>query len=276
MNRDVKQPPDKSYGVTQRDATASAIEEAVEQVRRLGYATLDAGFGTAEIDEISQAFNAVHARYVHEWGAARLKALDELHTIRALVTQGHEVFRRLALNGNLIAALQQLIVGKFVLNQQNGIINPPGETYNQAAWHRDLPYQHFVSSTPLAINALYCVDDFTRENGATFVLPASHKTSAFPTQAYIDRNAIQIEAKAGHYLLLDCMMFHSGGRNQSSKTRRAVNHVYNIPYFKQQINIPQNLKAEDLSEEEKAIFGFHYQEPDSVNAYLASREPKNR
>lgn len=276
MNRSLRQPPVKSYGVTQRDATASAIEEAVEQVRRLGFATLDAGFGADEIDEISKAFNTVHARYVHEWGAERLKALDELHTIRALVTQGHQVFRRLALNRNLIAALQQLIVGKFVLNQQNGIINPPGETYNQAAWHRDLPYQHFISSTPLAINALYCVDDFTQENGATFVLPASHKTSAFPTQTYIDRNAIQIEARAGHYILLDCMMFHSGGRNESAQTRRAVNHVYNIPYFKQQINIPRNLKAEDLSEEEKAIFGFYYQEPDSVDAYLASREPKNR
>jgi ectoine hydroxylase-related dioxygenase (phytanoyl-CoA dioxygenase family) len=269
-------PPDKAYGVIQQDATSSDIDEAVEQVRRLGYAILDSGYGPQELEEISEAFNAARTRYVREWGEERLKALDEFHTIRALLTQGHPVFRRLAMNRHLIAALQRLIVGKFVLNQQNGIINPPGETYNQAAWHRDLPYQHYVSSTPLAINALYCVDDFTRENGSTFVLPASHKVPAFPTQKYIERNALQVEARAGQYILLDCMMFHSGGRNESARSRRAVNHVYNIPYFKQQINLPGNLDCEDLSEEEKSIMGFHYQEPVSVDAYLASRAPKQR
>lgn len=274
MNPAPNRPPDKAYGVIQQDATSSDIEEAVEQVRRLGYAILDSGYGPEELDEISKAFTAAQARYVREWGEDRLKALDEFHTIRALLTQRHAVFRRLAMNRHLIAALQRLIVGKFVLNQQNGIINPPGETYNQAAWHRDLPYQHFVSSTPLAINALYCVDDFTRENGATFVLPASHKAPAFPTQQYIERNAVQVEARAGQYLLLDCMMFHSGGRNESTRTRRAVNHVYSIPYFKQQINLPHNLEDEDLSEEERSILGFLYQEPASVEAYLASRVPK--
>ncbi len=269
-------PPEKAYGVIQQDAASTEIEEAVEQVRRLGYAILDSGHGPQEIEEISEAFNAARTRYVREWGEERLKALDEFHTIRALLIQGLPVFRRLAMNHHLIAALQRLIVGKFVLNQQNGIINPPGETYNQAAWHRDLPYQHYVSSTPLAINALYCVDDFTKENGSTFVLPASHKTPAFPTQKYIDKNALQVEARAGQYILLDCMLFHSGGRNGSARARRAVNHVYNIPYFKQQINLPGNLDREDLSEEEISIMGFQYQEPASVEAYLASRTSKQR
>lgn len=271
MKNSPNRPPDKAYGVLHQDASLSEIEEAVEQVRRLGYAILDSGHGPKELEVISDAFDAARTRYVREWGEKRLRSLDEFHTIRALLTQGHPVFRRLAMNHHLMAALQQLIAGKFVLNQQNGIINPPGETYNQAAWHRDLPYQHYVSSTPLAINALYCVDDFTMENGSTFVLPASHKVPAFPTQKYIERNAVQVEARAGQYILLDCMMFHSGGRNKSARPRRAVNHVYNIPYFKQQINLSRNLDGKDMSEEEKSIMGFHYQEPVSVEAYLTSR-----
>ncbi|MFX5510311.1 hypothetical protein ABTD49_20870, partial [Acinetobacter baumannii] len=80
-------------------------------------------------------------------------------TIRAPLVHGSAVFRRLATNPVLMEVLQKLIVGKFILNQQNGVINPPGATYNQGAWHRDLPYQHYVSSTPLAVNALFCVDD---------------------------------------------------------------------------------------------------------------------
>ncbi len=159
----------------------------------------------------------------------------------------------------------------YILNQQNGVINPPQETYNQGAWHRDLPYQHFITSKPLAINALFCVDDFTFENGATFVLPASHKSENFPSSDYIQRNAIQVEAKAGSFIVLDCMLFHSGGFNKTCFERRAVNHVYNIPFFKQQINIPMNMEDTHLSAEERDILGFSYVEPGSISDYLSKR-----
>ncbi|WP_457831307.1 phytanoyl-CoA dioxygenase family protein, partial [Staphylococcus aureus] len=79
------------------------------------------------------------------------------------------------------------------------------------AWPRDLPYQHYVSSTPLAVNALFCVDDFTLDNGSTFVIPATHKEINYPSESFVERNAVQVTAKAGQYILLDCMLFHSGG-----------------------------------------------------------------
>ncbi|HCS29385.1 MAG TPA: phytanoyl-CoA dioxygenase, partial [Spongiibacteraceae bacterium] len=138
-----------------------------------------------------------------------------------------------------------------------------------------LPYQHYTSSTPLAVNALFCVDDNTLENGAAFVLPASHKAIAFPSESYLRKNAVQVNAKAGQYILLDCMLFHSGGFNRTAKERRAINHVFSIPYFKQQINLPENMHADDLSPEAQALLGFNFQEPASIASYLASR-PTNR
>jgi ectoine hydroxylase-related dioxygenase (phytanoyl-CoA dioxygenase family) len=189
-----------------------------------------------------------------------------------MLTQGGAIFTRLALNENLISTLKLALSGKFIINQQNGIVNPPGEKYNQGSWHRDLPYQHFVSSRPLAVNALYCVDDFTLENGATFVLAASHKSERFPSESYVMRNALQIEAKAGSYILLDCMLFHAGGFNSTGVARRAVNHVYNIPFFKQQINLPSNVPFESLAAEEREIFGFNYVEPATVEEFLSKRE----
>ena len=73
------------------------------------------------------------------------------------------------------------------------------------------------------------------------MLPATHKSEAFPSKNYVKQNAIQVEAKAGAFIVLDCMIFHAGGYNKTNLERRAVNHVYNIPYFKQQINIPLNI-----------------------------------
>ena len=266
--------PELAYGVLQQDHFESGCDEVAEQVRRLGYAILDSGYTPAKLREISEAFDRARERYVNTWGETQLKILNELHTIRALMTHGGEPFIQLAMNPNLLAMLKKLIVGKFILNQQNGVINPPGETYNQGAWHRDLPYQHYVSSSPLAVNALFCVDDFTLENGSTFVLPASHKAIAFPSVKYLHNNAVQVVAKAGQYILLDCMLFHSGGFNMSSKERRAVNHVYNIPYFKQQINLTGNMNVADLSAEARELLGFNYQEPASIEQYLVSRSKK--
>jgi ectoine hydroxylase-related dioxygenase (phytanoyl-CoA dioxygenase family) len=104
---------------------------------------------------------------------------------------------RLATCKKLRIVLSKLIAGKFILNQQNGLINPPDEGFSQAAWHRDLPYQHLVSSSQMAINALFCLDNFTEGNVSTFVLPASHRSENYPYSVYIQQNAIQITAATG-------------------------------------------------------------------------------
>lgn len=268
--------PKANYGVLQQDQFESEVDEVAEQIRRLGYAILDSGYSAEQLGEISDAMNKVRQQYIKTWGESRLKSLNEFHTIRALLTQGEAVFVQLATNKNLIAVLQKIIAGTFILNQQNGVINPPGEEYSQGAWHRDLPYQHFVSSSPLAVNALFCVDDFNFDNGSTFVLPASHKSEAFPSENYLHRNAIQVKAKAGQFIVLDCMLFHSGGFNKITKERRAINHLFNIPYFKQQINLSQNLCADNLSPEVQQLLGFNLQETESISEYLNSRLKKTR
>ena len=269
--KQVNHVPEKSYGILQQTVAGSAIDRVVEQVRRLGYGILESGYGADELQNLSAEFDSVHGKYLESHGEAWLTGIDEHNTIRAPLTHGSAAFLKLAFNENLLLALKKLIAGKFILNQQNGIINPPQQTYNQSAWHRDLPYQHFLSSTPLAINALFCLDDFTFENGATFVLPASHKSEVFPSEPYVKKNALQIEAKAGSFILLDCMLFHAGGFNGTQARRRAINHVYNIPYFKQQINLPANMSDAELSPEQSEILGFRYLEPVSVAAYLSGR-----
>jgi hypothetical protein len=270
----VKNIPKKHYGVLQRNLPDSALDEAAEQIKDLGYAVIDSGYTTSELQVISEEFNRTRDRYIKTYGASKLKSLNEFYTIRSPLTHGGEVFLHLALNKILLSLIKNLIPGKFILNQQNGLSNPPLETYSQGAWHRDLPYQHFTSSRPLAINSLFCIDDFTYENGASFVLPASHKSEAFPSDNYVRRNAVQVKAKAGSYLVMDCMVFHAGGSNKTNSERRAVNHLYNIPYFKQQINISMNMKNTGLSDEAKDILGFYNVESNSIVQYFTTRENK--
>lgn len=271
MTTTISSIPVASYGVLVQDNPTSELDEIADQIRRIGYAVLDSGYSTDELNQISEAFNRTRADYVEKYGEAYLRRANEFHMVRAPLTYGDPFFISLATNQNLLNVLGKLIVGKFILNQQNAVISPPRETYNQGSWHRDLPYQHYVSNTPLAVNALFCVDNFTLENGSTFVLPATHKTVNYPSKSFIQRNALQVQAKAGQYILLDCMLFHSGGFNQTQRERRAVNHVYTIPYFKQQIKLPGLLNKADLTVDQQELFGFMFEEPTSIEQFLNNR-----
>ena len=267
--------PDESYGVLLQHVANSPLDAVVEQVRNLGFAVVESGFEPAEITAISEDFDATSSRYIETHGENELRLANEFYTVRAPLTHGGSAFLKLVLNANLQTVLRQLICGRFILNQQNGVISPPVASHHKAKWHRDLPYQHFVSTQPLAINALFCVDDFTTENGATFVLPASHLSGEFPSSQYVEKHAMQIEAAAGSFIVLDGMTFHAGGGNRTDKPRRAVNHLFSIPYFRQQINLPKNMQSDDLTAAARQMLGYGDTESSSICEYLTSRRAKN-
>jgi hypothetical protein len=264
------------YGVIEQATSNTDVERTCESIRHLGYGIIDGGYAPGWLASLSDAFDSARERYHSEHGGReQLKAIDEHNTIR-LPLAFEPMFLELAANGKILDICSRLIPGYVVLNQQNGIINPPrGERYNQGAWHRDLPYQHFVSSRPLAINALFCLDAFTIENGATKVLPASHRQEAFPSDDFVGANAATVTAPAGSFIVLDCMMFHSGGVNTTGNPRRAVNHVYSIPLLRQQIDLPHALGEHFVTDGKlRRLLGYDLQMPGSVAEYLAGRSGK--
>ena len=263
------------YGVTQQLRSADETERAHEELTARGFTVISAGFSEPELDALSRDFEQAKHNYVTTFGAETLAAAGEPDTIR-LMLKWDPAFRNLATNPALIALLRKVMPDYFILNQSNGLINRPKQDYSQAQYHRDLPYQHFTSSRPLAVNALYCVDDFTAENGATKVIPGSHLTIPFPSDRYIKQHEFTVEAPRGSFLVLDAMTYHSGDENRSERERRAVNHVYTIPMIRQQIAISRELGDLDLSEEERKLFGFGLEEPISLTEFLSKQTNKRK
>ena len=264
------------YGVIEQTTSETDIDYACESIRHLGYAVIGGGYNPEWLAALSDAFERAKQRHESEHGGKNaLEQIDEHNTIR-LPLAYERIFLELAANEIIRAICSRLIPGYVVLNQQNGIVNPPhAGRYNQGAWHRDLPYQHFVSSRPLAINALFCLDPFTMENGATRVLPASHRQEAFPSDRFIEIEAATVTAPAGSFIILDCMMFHSGGVNSTDRPRRAVNHVYSIPLLRQQIDLPSALGESFVTDGAlRKLLGYEVRTPGSIEAYLAARPKK--
>lgn len=267
---------ERFYGVLERTSAEDPVAQAQESLRTLGYAVVDGGFSDDQLSEIGSAFETARKNFHETFGGQdALVEIDEHNSIRAAFTYA-PVLLTVATNPTVREIVRTLIGGYQVLSQQNGVINPANaQEYNQGAWHRDLPYQHCVFSRPLAINALFCVDDFTHENGATLVLPGTHKVEAFPSPSFVEAAALQVTAPRGSYILLDCMVYHTGSTNRTTVPRRALNHVYTSPILRQQISLPDML-GDDWTDDPdlRKLLGYGVETPRSVDAFIKDRRSR--
>ncbi|XOV79186.1 MAG: phytanoyl-CoA dioxygenase family protein [Aestuariibacter sp.] len=263
--------PSDSYGVLEHSQAKSSIEIQEERIRRIGYSVVSSGYDNDKVAQIRDKFEQLHQQYQRKFSAEYLAQIGEKNLLRAPLSMGGKLFIELACNPNVVNLVENLIPGKYLLNAQNGAVNEPNTIFSQGRWHRDLPYMHYTSSSPLAVNAIYCVDDFTLDNGATFVLPGSHKFVDFPSPDFVKNNALQVQAKAGDFIVLDSMVFHASGHNGSGQVRRAINHLYSLPVFKQQIDLSQIISPVKLSSKELQLLGFLESNILSVEQFLNNK-----
>lgn len=267
-----------SYGISERFAAADEIDVHAERIRRLGYSVVESGLSTDALASLRETTDRLLRKEEERWGGReRLARLGETDVVRAPLAVDDQ-FLGVATNPTVLALVRRLIAPYIVLMQQNAIVNAPSEKpHHQTAWHRDLPYQHFTTSRPIAINALLCIDPFEPEMGATWVLPGSHTADVFPSDDYVAFAEVQMQAPVGSYIVMDSMLYHRAGWNQSGRVRRAVNNVYTPPFIKQQISLPRTLGgrwSDDLPL--KQLLGYETETPGSVEEYIASREARQK
>ena len=247
-----------THGVTLRGIASTAVDRCVEELRFLGCALVPSGLTSGEIAVLRDQLDAVYDRQVAEiGGVGAMTRCNDLDVARCPLVYC-EAFVQVAANANLLAVVARLLGDQFMLLQQNGLLNRPANENYQARWHRDLSYQHWVSSQPLAINALLALDDFTVESGATCILPGSHHREEFPSDEYVARHERSLEAPAGTFLVLDGMLFHRAGRNVAGRPRRGVNHLIGRPFLAQQFDF-------------SAMLGDRYADKELLSRYLGYR-----
>jgi ectoine hydroxylase-related dioxygenase (phytanoyl-CoA dioxygenase family) len=264
--------PPPSYGVVERGTASSDAARIAERIRLAGYAVVSGGLSGAEVADLGTRLEEVMARQVEEFGGAdRLASIGDSLTVRCPVVYD-EAFLALAAHPALLAICRELLGEYIILMQQNGVINPSGQRHTQVAYHRDLPYQHFVSSRPLAVSALFCIDPFTTETGATTMIPGSHRMEQFPSDAVAAELDTSVSAEAGSFIVFDSMVFHRAGENRSGRPRRAVNQVFATPIIAQQISLPDALNGRYAGDPALArLFGYDVAPARSVIAWRERR-----
>jgi ectoine hydroxylase-related dioxygenase (phytanoyl-CoA dioxygenase family) len=261
-----------TYGIVEQAADATAASQLAGRIRLVGYAVMPSGFSPAAVADLGGRLDRVMARQIEEFGGAeRMAAIGDTLTARCPLVYD-DAFLALAAHAELLALVRELLGSYVVLMQQNGVINPPKQAHTQLAYHRDLPYQHFVSSRPLAVSALFCIDPFRIETGATTVIPASHRMEAFPSPEVAAQLDLPVTAEPGSFIVFDSMLFHRAGANVSERPRRAVNQVFSVPIIAQQVSLPDALEGRHADDPELArLLGYEVAPPRSVLAWRERR-----
>ncbi|HWO17762.1 MAG TPA: phytanoyl-CoA dioxygenase family protein [Kofleriaceae bacterium] len=154
---------------------------------------------------------------------------------------------------------------------------PPDSGNYSCRIHVDCP--RMISGYETNAGVMLLLDDFTADNGATWVLPGSHRTAEAPSEQDFFANASRIIAPAGSAVYLNPRVWHAGGRNTTASWRHSITLNMCRPYMKQRLDIPKMMAASgvDLTgASEKAIqkMGFYAQVPESLDEYYLPREQR--
>lgn len=251
------------------------LKNHIENITIRGYTLLENVISKSECKTISDKLDSLEESQREEYGIQRLQEIRELGIVRAPIEKD-DYFMNLILNPSVFGLVSFILRDTAILHLQNGVILEPEIKHGQGHFHRDLTFLNFLSDKVLSLSALWVIDDFNSETGGTWVVPFTHKLSDWPSNEYLEKNAIQITAEAGSVIVFDSMLIHKGGSNRSNKRRRAVNHMYTRPFIKQQIDFPTLMKGRyDLESKMSQVLGFWSIPPKSVREYRSDPDKRS-
>jgi ectoine hydroxylase-related dioxygenase (phytanoyl-CoA dioxygenase family) len=224
------------------------------------------------VDELNAVMDDIYARQCAEVGGeAALTSMNDADLARCLLAYS-DAYYALAIHPTLTGLARTVLGENVVLLMQNGVINRPGRRQFQTNWHRDLNYQHWVCTQPLALSALVCLEDFSYETGGTAFLPGSHLVAHFPSEAIVAKSEVTPVLPRGSVIVFNSMVFHRSGINRSGRVRRAVNHVIGAPILAQQVDIPAMLSRDAPSDPWLAGYlGYRWNPTRDVAAWRRQR-----
>ena len=170
----------------------------------------------------------------------------------------------------LLGVLDRILGPAYQLSAPTGIEIGPGE--KAQVIHRDdsiypLPKPH----QEVVLNTMWPLDDFTEENGATRIIPGSHRFDERPAGV----ETVGAEMRAGSVMFYLGSVWHGGGANQTDQTRLGVILEYVAGWLRPQENhllaVPRDV-AVTLPERLQELLGYNIYPP--FVGYVDGRHPR--
>ncbi|MFY2763363.1 phytanoyl-CoA dioxygenase family protein [Arenimonas sp. MALMAid1274] len=159
--------------------------------------------------------------------------------------------------------LQDYFAGKYILNSFGAVDNLRDATarYEHGhRFHRDV--RTYSGDFRLMVNMLVMVDSFTPENGATRLVPGSHRSPERPTEPELEARAVRAVGQAGGIVLFDSNLWHAAAPNLTQGPRKALTLTFSRPFVKPQMDYPR-LLGEDFTDDPgvRQVLGYNARVP---------------
>jgi ectoine hydroxylase-related dioxygenase (phytanoyl-CoA dioxygenase family) len=210
----------------------AALQAALASIDRDGYVILENVFDEAfacelvsTIDRIEAARSVVPAANTFEgnatWRIYNLLAADP-------------VFARIPVDPQVLPVVEGVLDRDCLVSSVSSIVIGPGETAQPI--HADdqvmpLPKPHLAT----VCNSMWALTDFTEANGATRIVPGSHRAGDSPPYGgHVD--SIPAEMERGSVLVWHGSLWHGGGANRTDHRRYGIAMNYCAGWVRQQEN----------------------------------------
>jgi ectoine hydroxylase-related dioxygenase (phytanoyl-CoA dioxygenase family) len=172
----------------------------------------------------------------------------------------------------LLLGVLDRVIGPAQLSAPTGIQIGPGEKA-QFLHRDDQIYPLPVDFRDVVLNTMWALDDFTEANGATRLVPGSHRwTDRQPTD---DDELVHAVMPAGSVMFYVGKIWHGGGANTTDRPRLGVILEYVAAWLRAQENhllaVPRETVAE-LPERLQELLGYNIYPP--FVGYVDGRHPK--
>lgn len=181
------------------------------QLHRDGYALLRGAIRANWLADLRAAFDA-GVQPADHWPVPR--GPDWQHSLLDLDPIVQAVCRL----PELLAVVGELISERFFLSQVEGREPLTGGGHQKL--HRDLSAQRQGDT----VSALAYLDDYGSGNGATRIVPGSHRPGeGVPSFDFDDESkSVQLSGNAGDILVIDADLVHAGSLNRTGARRRSI------------------------------------------------------
>lgn len=216
------------------------VAQACFELEVFGFTVLPSVLSLAEAarlrDLLDEADAAIGVEYGYDEAYARL-----VPNLPAVADE----FLALIDHPAVLPVLESLLGEDIVLGSMNARIVRPGDPLQ--GLHSDIPHVHRrLIGPPVMIQATWMLDAFTEDNGATRLVPGSHRAEAsYPPKERAVPHVMAPTGPAGSVLLFNGQSWHGGGANRSQGRRRAAFGHYRIgPWMRFQTDPTLNFPIE--------------------------------
>jgi ectoine hydroxylase-related dioxygenase (phytanoyl-CoA dioxygenase family) len=221
---------------------ATDVSEHLDRINDFGYTIVEDAIESDLIDDLVGDLAALE----RELGIVPADNLFEgTHTTRIynLLAHGPD-FERIPVHPSVLPIVEAVLDDGLLVSSLSSIAIGPGESPQPI--HADdqvlpLPKPH----PPTVCNTMWALTDFTEENGATRIIPGSHKASDSPdlTTQYESVPAVM---NRGSVLVWHGSLWHGGGANTTSTRRVGIAMNYCAGYIRQQENQQLGLSVDTV------------------------------